>query len=234
MFSVPKKNSDHDDPQFQRQRMVQTQLKTRGITDERVLRAIADVPREAFVTTQWGRQAFADRALPIDFGQTISQPYTVAFMCEAAKLSANDKILEIGAGSGYGAAVLARIGRVVHTVERIPKLAALAAERLQRLGFLNVHVHVADGTLGLPLEAPFDAIVVTAGGNAVPKPFLDQLAEGGRIILPWGREIDHQSMYRFTLTKNKLDIEDLGRFAFVPLIGENSWSDDPTGVSRRR
>ena len=146
-----------------RRHMVKTQLEARGLRDARVLRAMSQIPREEFVTNGWGDAAYADGALPINCGQTISQPFTVAFMCEMAQISEGDKVLEVGTGSGYGAAVLSQLCREVHTVERIPELARQATERLQRLGYANVYVHTADGTLGLPEEAPFDAIVVTAG-----------------------------------------------------------------------
>ena len=208
-----------------RQLMVQTQLKACGIQDQRVLDAMAAVPREEFVPREWRDASYADGALPIDCGQTISQPFTVAFMCEAAQPQESDKVLEIGTGSGYGAAVLSRLAREVHTVERIPVLGRQATDRLQRLGYSNVHVHTANGTLGLPDEAPFDAIVVTAGTHALPKPYLDQLADGGRIVIPLGHIPHSQLMYRFTLQNGKLSVQNLGGFAFVPLIGEYGWHE---------
>lgn len=206
-----------------RHRMVQSQLRARGIKDERVLRAMAEVPREEFVMPPLRDLAYADGALPIDGGQTISQPFTVAFMCEAAQISADDKVMEIGTGSGYGAAVLSRLCRKLHTVERIEQLGEQAAERLERLGYTNVHVHNANGTLGLPKEAPFDAIVVTAGAASIPKPLLDQLRDGGRIIIPLGNAPTSQNLYRFTIRSENLQVENLGGFAFVPLIGEHGW-----------
>lgn len=209
-----------------RQRMVQQQLQRRGIYDERVLQVMQEVPREEFVAEDWRDAAYEDRPLPIEWGQTISQPYTVAFMCEAAQIKPDDKVLEIGTGSGYGAAVLSRLCREVHSVERIPPLGKLAAERLERLGYANVRVHIADGTLGAPNEAPFDAIIVTAGAETLPTPYLDQIADGGRIIIPLGRTSRSQAMYRFTLHDEELQEEHLGGFAFVPLIGEYGWSDD--------
>jgi protein-L-isoaspartate(D-aspartate) O-methyltransferase len=218
-------NSEALTPENVRQRMVRTQLESRGIKDERVLSAMAQIPREEFVSSNWRDAAYADSALPIDCGQTISQPFTVALMCEAAQITEDNKVLEIGTGSGYGAAVLSRLCREVHTVERIPTLGQQAAERLQRLGYSNVHIHMADGTLGLPNEAPFDAIIVTAGANAVPKPFLDQLCDGGRIIIPLGRIPHSQTMYRFTLKDGNLHMENLGGFAFVPLVGEHGWHE---------
>jgi protein-L-isoaspartate(D-aspartate) O-methyltransferase len=206
-----------------RHQMVQDQLRARGIENERVLRAMAEVPREEFVTTPLRDVAYADGALPIACGQTISQPFTVAFMCEAAQISAADKVLEIGTGSGYGAAVLSRLCREVHTVEHIEQLGKHAARRLQQLGYVNAHVHEANGTLGLQKEAPFDAIVVTAGAAETPKPLLDQLRDGGRIIIPLGNVPTCQNLYRITRRSDDVQIENLGGFAFVPLIGEHGW-----------
>lgn len=217
----------HDEPEdvSTRRRMVQTQLERRGIRDARVLAAMSSVPRDAFVLARWRDVAYADGALPIECGQTISQPFTVAFMCEAAQLVGAEKVLEIGTGSGYGAAILSLLASEVHTVERIPALAQRAAGQLSKLGFGNVQVHIADGTLGWPPSAPYDAIVVTAGANALPTPYLDQLTEGGRIVIPLGDTPHNQTMYRFTLSSGKLYTENLGGFAFVPLIGEFGWSD---------
>ena len=209
-----------------RQQMVRRHLRSRGISDERVLKVMGEVRREEFVTEQCRDGAYADSALPIECGQTISQPYTVAFMCEAANLSVNEKVLEIGTGSGYGAAVLSRLCREVHTVERIPELSMTAAERLKRLGFDNVHVHTANGTLGVSGDSPFDAIIVTAGAIELPTPYVEQLSEGGRIVIPIGRTPRSQVMRRFTLQEGKLTEECLGCFAFVPLIGEHGWSPD--------
>lgn len=205
--------------------MVDAQLERRGIQDPRVLAAMSRVPREAFVLERWRDAAYADGALPIECGQTISQPFTVAFMCEAARLADTEKVLEIGTGSGYGAAVLSLLCREVHTVERIASLGERAARKLSELGFANVHVHIADGTLGWPPDAPYDAIVVTAGASALPTPYLDQLAEGGRIVIPLGDTPHGQTMYRFTLGAGELYTQNLGSFAFVPLIGEHGWSD---------
>jgi protein-L-isoaspartate(D-aspartate) O-methyltransferase len=203
-----------------RRQMAQSQLVRRGIQNQRVLDAMTRVPREEFVSDGWRDAAYADGALPIDCGQTISQPFTVAFMCEAAEISRDDTVLEVGTGSGYGAAVLSLLAREVHSVERIPVLGQQAAERLRRLGHSNVHVHTANGTLGWLDAAPFDAIVVTAGAEALPKPYVEQLQDGGRIIIPLGRMPHSQTMYRFTLKDGKLYVENLGGFTFVPLIGK--------------
>lgn len=208
-----------------RQRMVQHQLRRRDIADERVLQAMGMVPREEFVSESERGNAYDDCPLPIGFGQTISQPYTVAFQCEALQLQGNERVLEVGTGSGYAAAVLSRLAKEVYTVERIPELAAQAGATLSRLGYANVHVFAADGTLGLPAHAPFDGIVVTAGGAELPKPFLEQLAMRGRIVIPIGKHLYGQAMYRFTKLPEELRAENLGGFAFVPLIGRYGWDE---------
>lgn len=206
-----------------RKRMVESQLAQRGITDFRVLTAMANVPREQFVRGDLQRDAYGDHALPIEQSQTISQPYTVAFMAQAAQLSSTDKVLEIGTGSGYGAAVLSQLADEVHTVERIADLAIKARERLVRLGYSNVIVHEGDGTLGLPTEMPFDAIVVTAGAKILPAPYFEQLRDGGRLVIPIGETPRRQTMHRFLRRGKERVDEDLGGFAFVPLIGAYGW-----------
>lgn len=208
-----------------RQRMVQHQLRRRGIADERVLQAMGMVPREEFIPETERGDAYDDCPLPIGFGQTISQPYTVAFQCEALQLQGNERVLEVGTGSGYAAAVLSHLAKEVYTVERIPELAAHARATLSRLGYANVHVFAADGTLGLPAHAPFDGIVVTAGGAELPKTFLEQLAMRGRIVIPIGKHLYGQAMYRFTKLPEELQAENLGAFAFVPLIGRYGWDE---------
>jgi len=149
----------------------------------------------------------------------------VAFQCEALQLHDNERVLEIGTGSGYAAAVLSHLAKEVYTVERIPGLATQAKETLSRLGYTNAHVFTANGTLGLPDHAPFDGIVVTAGGTSLPKPFLEQLSMGGRIVIPIGESLYGQSMYRFTKLPESLQVENLGGFAFVPLIGRYGWEE---------
>ncbi|MEO8496466.1 MAG: protein-L-isoaspartate(D-aspartate) O-methyltransferase [Planctomycetota bacterium] len=206
-----------------RQRMVDAQLRARGICDPRVLTAMLAVPREAFVPDALKEDAYADAPQPIGARQTISQPFTVAYMAEAAELRGAEKILEVGTGSGYGAAVLSHLGAEVHTIERLPALAERAAETLKRLGYSNVYVHLGDGSLGLAELAPFDAIVVTAGAASLPPAYCEQLGEGGRIVIPIGKSERNQHMYRFRGARNELSMDDLGAFAFVPLIGEAGW-----------
>jgi protein-L-isoaspartate(D-aspartate) O-methyltransferase len=201
--------------------MVQSQLVPRGITDTRVLAAMSQVPREEFVPEFLQDDAYGDWPLPIGYGQTISQPYTVAFMVQALELTGNEKVLEIGTGSGYAAAVLSRVASTVETVERIDALGRQAKERLSKLGYDNVRVHIGDGSLGLEHAGPFDAIVVTAAAEHLPRAYSSQLAEGGRIVIPLGQWFD-QRLYRFRLSDGELHAQNLGAFVFVPLIGEDS------------
>lgn len=200
-----------------RHNMVVEQLERRGIRDPRVLEAMEWVPRDEFVPPDLVDLAYEDRALPIGLEQTISQPYTVAFMCQEARLTADDKVLEVGTGSGYGAAVLSLLAREVHTVERIERLFSAARERLQRLGYANVRTYLDDGTLGLPQEAPFDAIVVAAGAEEIPDAYQEQLAEGGRLVIPIGPPA-YQQMIRLTRRGEQFERDSLGGFGFVPLI----------------
>jgi protein-L-isoaspartate(D-aspartate) O-methyltransferase len=208
-----------------RREMVHWQLQRRGITDTRVLEAMDQVPRHRFVPPSERAAAYEDRALPLSSGQTISQPFTVAFMCQELRLAATDKVLEIGTGSGYAAAVLSQLARRVHTIERIASLAEWARDHLLALGYQNVIVHLGDGTLGLPEEAPFDAIVATAGGIGLPVPLREQLADGGRIVIPLQNPAGGQTMWRFTRRGHQWLEEDLGRFAFVPLVGKFGWTE---------
>jgi protein-L-isoaspartate(D-aspartate) O-methyltransferase len=204
-----------------RHNMVVEQLERRGVHDPRVLEAMEWVPRHEFVPSDLLELAYDDRALPIGFEQTISQPYTVGFMCQEARITASDKVLEIGTGSGYGAALLSLLAHDVHTVERIEFLFEKAQERLTRIGYKNVHCYLNDGTLGLPNEAPFDAIVVAAGAESIPDAYKKQLAEGGRLVIPIGPP-SHQQMIRLTRGGNDFIREDLGSFGFVPLISGNA------------
>jgi protein-L-isoaspartate(D-aspartate) O-methyltransferase len=207
----------------ERSEMVEQQLRRRGISDLRVLEAMRSVPREEFVSEEMRPKAYDDGALPIGYGQTISQPYVVAFMTEVAELQPRDVALEIGTGSGYAAAVLARMCREVHTVERIAELGEQARERLQRLGYANVQTHIIDGTAGLPEYAPYAAILVPAAAKEAPQPLLKQLAEGGRLVIPIGDRERGQRMMRYMRQGQGLISEDFGAFAFVPLIGEHGF-----------
>ncbi len=211
-----------------REDMVTRQLAARGIADARVLAAMRAVRREAFVPDDLRGRAYDDGALPLGEGQTISQPYIVALMAEAATIAAGDRVLEVGTGSGYGAAVLAHLAAEVHSVERLAPLAADARERLRRQGCDNVRVHVGDGTRGWPPAAPFDAIVVTAGGPRVPAALRRQLAVGGRLVIPIGAARTMQTLLRITrIAEADFAEADLGPVAFVPLVGENGWEPEP-------
>ena len=208
-----------------RHAMVETQIRKRGIRDERVLQAMRNVPRHEFVTAEWKNEAYSDEALPIGDGQTISQPYIVAVMCAALRLEGKESVLEIGTGCGYQAAVLSCLAREVHTVECRAELASAAGERLQSLGYGNVHVHRADGSLGLAEYAPFDGIVVAAAAPHVPEPLTRQLAEGGRMIVPVGGE-EHQVLMLLTRHGEKLSSERREPCRFVPLLGRHGWKDE--------
>jgi protein-L-isoaspartate(D-aspartate) O-methyltransferase len=210
-----------------RAEMVQRQLVERGIHDEAVLEAMHRVPREAFVGDAMRDYAFDDTPLPIEGGQTISQPYIVALTLQAAEIHPDDRVLEIGTGSGYVAAVLARIARHVDSVERIPELADSARLRLQRLGETRVDVHAADGTMGWPPGAPFDAIVAAASGPRVPDAWREQLAIGGRLVMPIGGRGSQQRLCKLTrVDDTNYEEEDLGAVMFVPLIGAQGWAEE--------
>jgi protein-L-isoaspartate(D-aspartate) O-methyltransferase len=207
--------------------MVEHQIARRGVTDPLVLDAMARIPREAFVLPGWEDEAYEDQPLPIADRQTISQPFIVAFMVETAGLRPGDRALEIGTGSGYAAAVMATIAARVYTIERHPTLAKAARTRLRELGFGNVEVRVGDGTLGWPEVQPFDAIIVTAGGPKVPAELREQLAIGGRLVIPVGDSMHRQSLVRVVREgPEKYREEALADVAFVPLIGEAGW--DPS------
>ncbi|MEW6142008.1 MAG: protein-L-isoaspartate(D-aspartate) O-methyltransferase [Chloroflexota bacterium] len=197
---------------------------SRSIKDRRVIEAMAQVPREQFVPDDLYYAAYDDRPLGIGFGQTISQPYIVALMTEALELTGSEKVLEIGTGSGYQAAIIARLACRVVTIERIPKLAASARETLSRLGYNNVEVHAAGKELGWPKEAPYDAIIVTAASPCAPIVLLEQITEGGRLIIPVGSRWE-QDLLKITKCANGNRIENLGACRFVPLIGKDAWED---------
>lgn len=209
-----------------RDRMVEVQLASRGIRDEAVLAAMREVPRERFVPEGMEEFAYEDAPLPIEEGQTISQPYIVAAMIEAAEVGPDDRVLEVGAGSGYAAAVISRIARDVFAIERHEALGRAARERLEGLGYRNVELLIGDGTLGLPDQAPFDAILVSAGGPEVPRALKEQLKVGGALVVPVG-DAGEQSLCKITRTgTGSYAEEDLGTVKFVPLIGAQGWAED--------
>lgn len=206
-----------------RERMVEEQLRRRDIVDPAVLAAFSVVPREEFVDPEAEKWAYEDGPLSIGFGQTISQPYVVAMTVQALGLVGSERVLEIGTGSGYAAAILGKVAREVHTVERIAELATSAAQRLARLGFSNVHVHHGDGTLGWSPNAPYEAIAVSAGAPRPPPSLLQQLTIGGRIVLPHG-DAASQRLVRITRKDTQHFVEEnLGEVRFVPLLGAEGW-----------
>src|SRR3954470_7815273 len=207
--------------------MVEHQIARRGVRDDRVLRAMGEVPREVFLPAELIEFSYEDTPLPIDAGQTISQPYIVALMLEAAGLRPNDRVLEIGTGSGYAAAVLSRLCDEVFTIERHAELAEQARRRLRSLGCRNVEIRTADGTKGWPERAPFDAIIATAAGPSVPDHLRRQLGLGGRLIIPVGEQNDQQRLIKLVrLSASRFDTQELGDVRFVPLIGEQGWSEE--------
>jgi protein-L-isoaspartate(D-aspartate) O-methyltransferase len=209
----------------EREQMVVEQLEARGIRDAAVLEAIRRVPRHLFVGSSWQARAYDDTPLPIGGRQTISQPYMVARMTEALDLRGGERVLEIGTGSGYQAAVLAELGAHVISLERLAELAAHAREVLAALGYLDrVTVEVADGTLGWAAGAPYDAIVVTAGAPQIPRPLVEQLSPGGRLVLPMGDE-ELQTLVRLRRGAEGLVEEYLGECRFVKLIGAHGWEE---------
>jgi protein-L-isoaspartate(D-aspartate) O-methyltransferase len=210
----------------EREAMVDRQLRRRGITDKHILDAFLAVPREAFISPEFQHLAYGDHPLPIEAGQTISQPYIVALMIQAAGIGKGDKVLEVGAGSGYAAAVISRIADQVVAIERQRDLVEVARERLARLGYDNVEIVEGDGTKGCRDHAPFDAILAAASGSHVPRPLVEQLAPLGRIVMPVGEPGWIQELIK--VTKNEdgtLVQEGLGEVRFVPLIGEEGWKN---------
>ena len=207
--------------------MLEWQLARRGIRDRSVLGAMASVPREEFVRPRDIDDAYGDHPLPIGDGQTISQPYIVALMAQAAHLGPRSRVLEVGTGSGYAAAVLAAIAAEVWSVERMPGLAATASERLARLGYTNAHVLCSDGSIGLAAEAPFDAIIVSAAGPTLPAALREQLADGGRLVMPVEERRGWQELVSATRHGDDWNRESFGAVRFVPLIGEQGWAPRP-------
>ncbi len=208
----------------EREKMIQQQIAARGINNPRVLEAFLRVPRHEFVPAALRDEAYADYPLPIGEGQTISQPFIVALMTQALALEGEEKVLEIGLGSGYQAAILACLAKEVFSIELRPSLAREGEKKLKELGFFNIQVKVGDGSLGWPEKAPFHAIIVTAAAPQVPPPLLEQLTEGGRLVIPLGPR-GRQNLLRITKRKGELVKEDLGACVFVPLIGEYGWKD---------
>jgi protein-L-isoaspartate(D-aspartate) O-methyltransferase len=207
-----------------RRDMVETQIRRRGVADERVLTAMRKVPRHRFVPEALCAQAYDDHPLPIGEDQTISQPYIVALMTEILELKATDRVLEIGTGSGYQAAVLAELAAQVYSIDRVASLADSAQRLLAALGYKNIHIRVGDGTLGWPEQAPFDAIMVTAGAPKIPRPLTEQLALGGRLVIPVGDRWS-QTLTLARQTKDGLKFEYHGGCRFVRLIGKHGWGE---------
>jgi protein-L-isoaspartate(D-aspartate) O-methyltransferase len=210
----------------ERETMVERQLRRRGITEPDILDAFRSVPREAFISARYAREAYGDHPLPIEAGQTISQPYIVALMIQAAAIKPGDTVLEVGAGSGYAAAVISRIARKVIGIERQHDLVEIARERLSRLGYGNVEIVEGDGTRGWFDGAPYDAIIAAASGSHVPESLIGQLAPGGRLLIPIGEPGWVQELVKVTKQEDGiLRNENLGGVRFVPLIGAEGWSE---------
>lgn len=207
------------------QRGLRQQLEAKGITDSRVLQAVQHIRRDLLVPAALCSEAYRDDALPIGSGQTISQPYIVALMTQAAALSGGEKVLEIGTGSGYQTAILSQLCRQVVTVERLPELAERARQRLTELGYTNITYHVGDGTLGWPAEAPYDAVLVTAAAPQMPAPLYEQLKPGGRLVIPVGEE-SLQELQCIRRTEQGPDIQRLCNCRFVKLIGKAGWPEE--------
>jgi len=212
--------TSEEDPYLEARRQLLEEIKAMGIEDEDVLGAMGSVPRHKFVPSEYLDQAYANHPLPIGYGQTISQPYIVAWMTELLDLQPSDKVLEIGTGSGYQAAVLAEIGDVeVYTIEIVPELAIAAENRLNELGYINVHIKQGDGYYGWPEYAPFDAIIVTAAPDHLPAPLVEQLTEDGRLVIPIGPPGWVQTLWKFVEEEGELKGYNLGGVQFVPFTG---------------
>jgi protein-L-isoaspartate(D-aspartate) O-methyltransferase len=205
--------------------MVEEQLRRRGIHDQRLLEVMANIPRHSFVSSDYQHAAYEDRPLPIGEGQTISQPYMVAVMTQSLELKGDERVLEIGTGSGYQTAILAELGKTIFTVERIQELLFRAQKILQELGYENISFLTGDGTKGWPEKAPFDGIIVTAGAPEIPQTLTSQLAEGGRLVIPVGPRYT-QTLYKVTRKRNQFMEEDLTGCVFVPLVGDFGWKEE--------
>lgn len=214
-----------------RREMVALQIRDRGIRSERVLAAMASVPRHEFVPASQVSAAYSDNALLIGEGQTISQPYVVAAMTDALSLNGSERVLEIGGGSGYHSAVLSLLAREVTAMEFVPQLADAARSRLAHLGFSNVHVEQADGSLGWPSGAPYDAILVAAAAPEIPPPLIDQLAEGGRLVIPVG-SAEEQNLLLLVKSNGGITRKIMFTCRFVPLRGRHGWQTEPQGTTQ--
>jgi protein-L-isoaspartate(D-aspartate) O-methyltransferase len=208
-----------------RESMVNDQILSRGIKEARLIDAMRTIPRHLFVPAGYRRYAYSDHPLPIGEGQTISQPYMVALMTNLLQLNGTEKVLEIGTGSGYQAAILSRLAAEVHTVEILPEVAAKARQTLDSLGFQHITIHVGDGSLGWPAEAPYDAILVTAAAKETPGAYFDQLKQTGRMVIPLGGQ-GTQTIEYWTFENNRWDSESILTVSFVPLRGADGWSEE--------
>lgn len=211
------------DPKRLRQRMVKEQLLDRGITDPKVIAAMLEVPRHLFVQEAMHAQSYEDSALPIGYGQTISQPYTVALMTQSLELKSGMRVLEIGTGSGYQAAVLAAMGCTVYTVERLRELYTQTTKLLRTMNMYSIHTKRDDGTLGIPEAAPFDRIIVTAGGPEIPEPLVNQLDDPGILVIPVGKRKRSQKLVKVIKENSNIKCEILGNVGFVDLVGNHGW-----------
>lgn len=211
------------DPKIRREKMVKEQVESRGVSDSSVLDAMKRVPRHLFVEEALAARAYDDNPLPIGEGQTISQPFIVGFMTELLQVEAEHKVLEIGTGSGYQAAVLAELGAEVYTIERIKKLFMATRKMLFDMRYFNIKVKLDDGTTGWPDEGPFDRIIVTAGGPEVPQSLVDQLSDHGRMVIPVGTERRKQRLMLVVKKNGDVSVEDMGGCAFVDLVGKQGW-----------
>jgi len=223
----PKETPKRDEYAKRREQMIDWQLRARNVRDSQVLKVMSELPREVFVPQQWRDSAYEDRALPIGLEQTISQPYMVAIMTEKLDLTPDHKVLEIGTGSGYQTAILAKLAKEVCTVERLAELTRRAEQTLTELGITNVKYKVDDGSLGWPDDAPFDRIMVTAGAPDVPEPLLEQLTDEGIMIIPTGPE-DQQTLMRIRKSGSDYTEEPVIGCRFVKLLGAEAWPEDAT------